>query len=160
MKKIRIYNNDEINILLKNNNVEKVMNKSKIVYKNEFKLWAVKQKINNPDMTSRQIFILGGFDMNILDEQTPQRRLCNWIKKYKMFGDDYFKETNAYSYKAITDTKTMSNKNTSDKKYNDSCKSINQNQDYYTFVIEKDKNNNLKIVRLNGGKHGKTDYEI
>ena len=33
MKKIRIYNNDEINILLKNNNVEKVMNKSKIVYK-------------------------------------------------------------------------------------------------------------------------------
>ena len=31
MKKIRIYNNDEINILLKNNNVEKVMNKSKIV---------------------------------------------------------------------------------------------------------------------------------
>ena len=93
MRKIRIYNDEEINVLLNNSNVERIKNKSQIVYKNDFKLWTVKQKISNPEMTAREIFTLGGFDMNILDEQTPQRRLCNWIKKYKMFGDDYFKET-------------------------------------------------------------------
>ena len=42
MKKIRIYNDTEINTLLNNKNIEKIFNKCQIVYKNEFKLWAVK----------------------------------------------------------------------------------------------------------------------
>ena len=65
MKKIRIYNDTEINTLLNNKNIEKIFNKCQIVYKNEFKLWAVKEKINHIDKTARQIFEEGGFDMNI-----------------------------------------------------------------------------------------------
>lgn len=40
--------------------------------------------------------------MNILDDRTPQRRLCSWMKKYRMFGEDYFTDKNKYSYKAMT----------------------------------------------------------
>lgn len=159
MKKIRVYNNNEINILLNNINVERIKNKSQIVYKNEFKLWAVKMKINNPEMTAREIFSLGGFDMNVLDEQTPQKRLSSWLKRYKMFGEDYFNNTNAYSYKAITKDESINNKNNFAKDNTDNNKSIT-NDEYYTFFIQKDKNDSIKIVRINGGKHGKADCKI
>ncbi len=110
MNKIRVYNDDEIKILLGNSNVEKIRNKSQIVYKNSFKLWAVKEKISDSSKTARQIFVAGGFDMNIIDDRTPQKRICSWVKKYKKFGEDYFTDKNKYTYKAITnnDKKTLS----------------------------------------------------
>ena len=37
MNKIRVYNDDEIKILLGNSNVERIRNKCHIVYKNSFK---------------------------------------------------------------------------------------------------------------------------
>jgi hypothetical protein len=37
MNKIRVYNDEEIKILLSNSNVERIRNKSQIVYKNSFK---------------------------------------------------------------------------------------------------------------------------
>ena len=89
MNKIRVYNDEEIKILLSNSNVERIRNKSQIVYKNSFKLWAVKEKLSDTSKTARQIFVAGGFDMNILDDRTPQKRLCSWVKKYKKFGEDY-----------------------------------------------------------------------
>ena len=46
-------------------------------------------------------------DMNILDDRTPQKRLCSWVKKYKKFGEDYFTDKNKYSYKATSKTKTV-----------------------------------------------------
>lgn len=98
MNKIRVYNDKEIEILLKNPNVESIKNKSQIIYKNDFKLWAVKEKIKHVEKTAREIFIEAGFDMNILDDRTPQRRLYLWSKKYKTFGEDYF--SNGYSYQA------------------------------------------------------------
>lgn len=158
MRKIRVYNDEEINLLLNNSNVERIKNKSQIVYKNDFKLWAVKQKISNPEMTAREIFTLGGFDMNIIDEQTPQKRINTWIKKYKMFGDEYFNDNNKFSYKAIIKDKPISNEtNMSDS--NSEIDNIN-NQDVYTFFIENDNDDLIKIVRLKGGKHGKTDCKI
>ena len=38
--------------------------------------------------------------MNILDDQTPQKRLCSWVKKYRKYGEDYFK--NRYTYQALS----------------------------------------------------------
>ena len=94
MNKIRIYNDEELQKISLNSNVESVRNKSHIVYKNSFKLWAVKEKTLYPEKTAREIFVTGGFDMNILDDRTPQRRLCSWMKKYRMFGEDYFTDKN------------------------------------------------------------------
>lgn len=105
MNKVRVYNDNEIKILLSNPNVERIKNKSQIVYKNEFKLYAVKEKINHSEKTARQIFEEGKFDMNILDDRTPQKRICSWVKKYKMFGEDYFTTKNKYSYKALEQNK-------------------------------------------------------
>ena len=107
MNKIRVYNDNEIKILLSNPNVERIKNKSQIVYKNEFKLYAVKEKINHSEKTARQIFEEGKFDMNILDDRTPQKRICSWVKKYKMFGEDYFTTKNKYSYKALEQNKRL-----------------------------------------------------
>ncbi len=105
MNKIRVYNDDEIKILLGNSNVEKIRNKCHIVYKDSFKLWAVKEKLSDTSKTARQIFVAGGFDMNILDDRTPQKRICSWVKKYKMFGEDYFTDKNKYTYQALPTTK-------------------------------------------------------
>lgn len=129
MNKIRVYNDDEIKILLNNSNVEKIINKSQIVYKNEFKLWAVLEKINHAEKTARQIFEIGGFDTSILDDRTPQRRLCSWVKKYKLFGEDYFTNKNKYFYKAI-DKHSIQNVN-----------------NLKAFIIDTDDDINLMIVR-------------
>lgn len=101
MNKVRIYNSSEIKILMNNPNVEMIRNKSQIVYKNSFKLWAVKQKIYHPEKTSRQIFEEAGFDMKIIDDRTPQKRLCSWTKKFKMFGEEYFDDNKKYTYQAL-----------------------------------------------------------
>ena len=98
MNKIRFFNEEEIKVLLSNSNVDGIKNNSQIIYNDEFKLWCVKEKLNHKSLTARQIFVAGGFDMNILDERTPQKRLCSWMKKYKKYGEDYFK--NKYSYSA------------------------------------------------------------
>ena len=111
MNKIRVYNDEEIKRLLRNPNVERIRNKCHIVYKNSFKLWAVKQKLSDTSRTARQIFVAGGFDMNILDDRTPQKRICSWVKKYKKFGEDYFTNKNKFTYKALSnrkDKKTLS----------------------------------------------------
>ena len=125
MNKIRIDNDEELKKLSLNSNVDSVKNNSNIVYKNSFKLWAVKEKMLYPEKTAREIFEIGGFDMNILDDRTPQRRLCSWIKKYKMFGEDYFTDKNKYSYKAITK-----------KEYPFLSKTFNDSN-FIAFVIEK-----------------------
>ncbi len=106
MNKIRVYNDYEIKILLNNPNVEKINNKCHIVYKKEFKLWAVKEKLSHKEKTARQIFEEGKFNMNILDDRTPQKRICSWVKKYKKFGEDYFTDKNKYSYKALENDKS------------------------------------------------------
>ncbi|MBQ6285375.1 MAG: hypothetical protein IJK67_03585 [Bacilli bacterium] len=139
MNKIRVYNDDEIKILLGNSNVERIRNKCHIVYKNSFKLWAVKEKLSDTSKTARQIFVAGGFDMNILDDRTPQKRICSWVKKYKKFGEDYFTDKNKYTYKAIktnnTETKFLS------KTFND--------PKFIALVIEKKDNGKLdyRVIR-------------
>ena len=43
--------------------------------------------------------------MNIIDDRTPQKRICSWVKKYKMFGEDYFNDNNKFSYQALSNKK-------------------------------------------------------
>lgn len=140
MNKIRVYNEKELEILKNNPNVISVINKSQIQYSNNFKLWAIKEKLENPEKTARQIFESGGFDMNILDERTPQKRLCSWIKKYKMFGSDYFIGNNKYTYKSKI-------KSESDcfTKYVRKCVS---NPKFVAFIIDKDEKGNLRFKNL------------
>ncbi|MBR1376684.1 MAG: hypothetical protein IJ565_02605 [Bacilli bacterium] len=97
MYKVRVYTDEEIKKLLSNPNVERVKNDIQIIYKNKFKLWAVHEKIVNSEKTARQIFEEAGFDMKILNEQTPQKRLNAWLKKYRQFGNEYFNDNN-YTY--------------------------------------------------------------
>lgn len=110
MNKIRIYSEEELVILKKNPNVVKIKNKSQIQYNGNFKLWAVQEKLRHPEKTARQIFENAGFDMNILDDRTPQKRLCDWIKKYKKFGSDYFISDNKYTYKSVNKLLTRDRK--------------------------------------------------
>lgn len=110
MNKIRVYSDAEIKILLSNPNITNIKNKSQIVYKNDFKLWAILEKLNHPEKTARQIFESAGFDMNILDDRTPQRRLCSWVKKYRIFGEDYFLDNNKYTYISKIQRPNESNK--------------------------------------------------
>lgn len=119
MSRIRVYTDEEIKKLFQSGNVLSIKNKSQIVYKKEFKLWAIYEKISHPEKTARQIFESAGFDMNILDERTPQKRLCSWMKKYKMYGDEYFVERNKYTYSSRNKKIEISNskKLSDDSKY-------------------------------------------
>lgn len=145
MNKIRVYNEEEIKILLSNPNVERIRNKSQIVYKNSFKLWAVKEKLSDTSKTARQIFVAGGFDMNILDDRTPQKRLCSWVKKYKKFGEEYFTDKNKYSYKAIQKNKYIFLSKT----FND--------PNFLAFIIEKKDNGTFDYRVIRKMKDEKTN---
>lgn len=146
MKKIRVYNDEEIRKLISNSNVESIKNKCQIVYKNEFKLWAVKEKLNHVEKTAREIFAAGGFDMTILDEMTPQRRLCSWVKKYKMYGENYF-ISDKYSYKAKS-------KNDINQVIDKAENKIFDDPTFIAFVVEKQNDGSLKsrIIRKENEK--------
>jgi hypothetical protein len=147
MNKIRIYNDEEIKILLNNPNVDRIKNKSQIVYKNEFKLWAVKEKLNHTEKTAREIFVAGKFDMNILDDRTPQKRLCLWVKKYKMFGEDYFTNKNKYSYSAKEKNENKTN-NELENKFVSYVRKVINNPKFVAFIIDKDETGKLRINNL------------
>lgn len=89
-KRIRVFTDYEIMQLLQNPNIVSIKNKSQIVYSNEFKYLAVLTRLAHPEKTAREIFEEYGFNMNILNESTPQRRLCMWLKQYNRFGEAYF----------------------------------------------------------------------
>ena len=117
MNKNRVFNEKEIEELLKNSNIIEIRDKAQLIYKNEFKLWAVLQKLKYPEKTAREIFELAGFNMNILNERTPQRRLSLWKKRYEEFGVEYFISNNNYRYKSIKkiyDTPTINNQTKND----------------------------------------------
>lgn len=97
----RVFTDSEKKKLLTNSNIKGIKYEKEIIYSNHFKLWAVEEKLKYPYKTARQIFEEGNFDMTILDERTPQRRLNSWIKKYKKFGIEYFQDySEKYFYKA------------------------------------------------------------
>lgn len=98
----RVFTENEIDTLMKNENILGIRYKREIIYSGKFKLWAVQEKIKYPFKSARQIFEEGNFDMNILDERTPQRRLNAWVKKYKKFGAECFEDmADKYYFKSL-----------------------------------------------------------
>ena len=157
MKKIRVYNDSEIKILVENSNVERIKNKSQIIYKNSFKLWAIKEKLLNSSKTARQIFIEAGFDMNILDDRTPQRRLSSWLKKYEKFGKDYFLEENKYSYKALEKI-NKENFSETEKRFTNPIQKVMDNSKFVAFIIDKEDFKNIcKAKQMGSLENEKTD---
>lgn len=102
----RVFTEYEMEQLLKNENILGIRYNREIIYSGDFKLWSVQEKMKYPNKTAKQIFEEAGFDMKILDERTPQRRLNSWTKKYEKFGIEYFKDlANKYYYKSLYEEK-------------------------------------------------------
>lgn len=96
--KVRVYTNEEISILRKNIFVRDVKYKREINYDPVFKLWCIMMRLDFPELSAREIFARGGFDINILHKKLPQRRIKDWLDNYRKFGIKYFlPETDSYS---------------------------------------------------------------
>lgn len=95
--KVRVYTNDEISTLRKNIFVRDIKYKREISYDPVFKLWCIMMRLDFPELSAREIFARGGFDINILHKKLPQRRIKDWLDNYKKFGIKYFlPETDCY----------------------------------------------------------------
>ena len=88
--KIRYYTDEEIKILSKNIFVNKINYKRVIEYDVVFKLWCVMMKLDMPELTGKQIFKRAGFDVSILHNDLPHRRINSWLANYKKYGIKYF----------------------------------------------------------------------
>ena len=102
--KVRVYTNEEISILRKNIFVRDVKYKRDISYDPVFKLWCIMMRLDFPELSAREIFARGGFDINILHKKLPQRRIKDWLDNYRKFGIKYFLPEND-SYSTIRKTK-------------------------------------------------------
>lgn len=98
--KIRLYTDDEIKILNQNMFVRKVKYKREIEYDPVFKLWTIMMRLKFPELSAREIFSRGGFNIEILHKKLPQRRIKEWLDNYKKFGIRYFLPENEY-YQSI-----------------------------------------------------------
>ena len=88
--KLRYYTDKELDILNNNMFVLSVRYKREIEYDVVFKLWCVMMRLKNPELTGKQIFERAGFDINILHDSLPYRRIGEWVKNYRKFGLSYF----------------------------------------------------------------------
>lgn len=95
--KVRLYTDEEIKVLKQNIFVNSVKYKREIEYNPIFKLWAIMMKYEFPELSAREIFARGGFDINMLHKKLPQRRIKDWMEIYQKFGIKYFlSENNCY----------------------------------------------------------------
>lgn len=88
--KLRYYTDEELVSLKKNVFVKDVHLKRTIEYDVVFKLWCIMMRLEFPELTGKDIFIKAGFDVSILHDSLPQRRIGEWLKNYKKFGVNYF----------------------------------------------------------------------
>lgn len=79
----RIFNQEQIELLMGNKNVSKCSDKS-ISFDKEFKLRAVTQY--EEGMTSMEIFRQANFDLNVIGRDTPKSCLRRWNKIYRVKG--------------------------------------------------------------------------
>lgn len=88
--KLRYYTDKELSSLNSNMFVLSIKYKRQIEYDVVFKLWCVMMRLKNPELTGKQIFERAGFDINILHDSLPYRRIGEWVKNYRKFGLSYF----------------------------------------------------------------------
>ena len=89
MKK-RIYTDNEIKKLKACLFVREIKRKCEIDYDPVFKLWTIMMRYEFPELTAREIFARAGFDIDILNNKLPQRRIKEWKDNYIKFGVSYF----------------------------------------------------------------------
>lgn len=89
MKK-RVYTKEEIKKLKQCFFVQDIKRKSEISYDPVFKLWTIMMRYEFPELTAREIFARAGFDIGILNNKLPQRRIKEWKDNYIKFGVKYF----------------------------------------------------------------------
>jgi len=99
--KVRLYTDEEIKKLKQNMFVRNIKYKREIEYDPLFKLWCIMMRYDMPELSAREIFARGGFDINILNPNLPRRRIKFWIDNYKKFGIKYFLPEDEY-YQSIT----------------------------------------------------------
>ena len=88
--KIRYYTDKELELLTKNMFVKEVHLKRTIEYDVVFKLWCIMMRLEFPELTGKDIFLKAGFDVDMLHDNLPYRRIADWVKNYKRFGLNYF----------------------------------------------------------------------
>ena len=88
--KIRYYTDKELELLTKNMFVKEVHLKRTIEYDVVFKLWCIMMRLEFPELTGKDIFFKAGFDVEMLHDNLPYRRIADWVKNYKKFGLNYF----------------------------------------------------------------------
>lgn len=88
--KIRYYTDKELELLTKNMFVREVHLKRTIEYDVVFKLWCIMMRLEFPELTGKDIFLKAGFDVDMLHDNLPYRRIADWVKNYKKFGLNYF----------------------------------------------------------------------
>lgn len=99
--KVRLYTDNEIKKLKQCIFVRNIKYKREIEYDPIFKLWTIMMRYDMPELSAREIFARGGFDINILHKKLPQRRIKDWVDNYKKFGIRYFLPEDEY-YQSIT----------------------------------------------------------
>lgn len=99
--KVRLYTDNEIEKLKQCIFIRNIKYKREIEYDPIFKLWTIMMRYDMPELSAREIFARGGFDINILHKKLPQRRIKDWVDNYKKFGIRYFLTENEY-YQSIT----------------------------------------------------------
>ena len=75
------FTDEQIELLLKNSNVEEV-NSNTIKYTSDFKKLAL--ELNQKGVSPKQIFKDAGFDLNIIGKNAPQQCIGNWKHKEKL----------------------------------------------------------------------------
>ena len=88
--KIRYYTDKELELLTKNMFVKEVHLKRTIEYDVVFKLWCIMMRLEFPELTGKDIFLKAGFDVDMLHDNLPYRRIADWVKNYNKFGLNYF----------------------------------------------------------------------
>lgn len=82
-----MFTQEEIERLLKNENVSRCSNKS-ITYDKKFKLRAV--RLYKQGFSSSEIFKQAGFDIEVTGKDQPTECLRRWNKTYKVSGGNGF----------------------------------------------------------------------
>jgi len=78
----KIYTKEQVARLLMNPNVETIRYSSRIEYTEEFKKWAVMERVNHPELSAIQIFEKAGFTRDIISSDSAGDRLRYWTNKY------------------------------------------------------------------------------
>ena len=79
----RIFTKEQIEVLQRNSNIVNCSERS-ISYNKDFKIKAVKQY--GDGLTSREIFNLAGFDLNVIGRDGPKTCLKRWNRTYRQKG--------------------------------------------------------------------------